>query len=74
LYRNEIEEQEIYRDENGDLKDMEIKSDLKQKLRQETLEKQAQLARSEHDIRFEDVFSLESIEAKYAPNDEDDYL
>ena len=74
LSRNEIAEQELYRDEYGDMADIKIKPDLKQKLRQEALEKQANSARSEYGIKFEDVFWPESIEAKYAPNDEDDYL
>ena len=74
LSRNEIAEQELYRDEYGDLADMEIKPDPKQKLRRELLEKPASSARSEYGIRFEDVFWPESIEEKYAPNDEDDYL
>ena len=53
---------------------MKIKPDPKQKLRRELLKKQANSARSEYCIRFEDVFWPESIEAKYAPNDEDGYL
>ena len=74
LSRKESAEEQLYRDEYGDLEDRKIKSDPRQKLRREALEKQASSARNEYGIRFEDVFWPESIEEKYAPNDEDDYL
>ena len=47
---------DVNRDEYGDLKDMEIKSDPKQKLRREVLEKKSNLARNEYGIKDEDVF------------------
>ena len=66
------EEEKRYQAEFGALYDNDCPEGPKQKLRREALEKQAYEARKKYGIRFEDAFTAEGKEDKYAPNEAND--
>ena len=63
----EIEKEELFIAEYGTLHDYDTPLDPLQRERRKMLQKQAFAVREKLGIRFEDAFTQESIEAKYAP-------
>ena len=63
----EIEKEELFMTEYGTLHDYDTPLDPLQRERRMMLQKQAYGVREKYGIRFEDAFTQESIEAKYAP-------
>ena len=63
----EIEKEELFIAEYGTLHDYDTPLDPLQRERRKMLQKQAYGVREKYGIRFEDAFTQETIEAKYAP-------
>ena len=70
----QTEEEKLFRSEYGDPYNFDIPLGLKQKERREMLQKQAYDAQRKYGIRFEDAFKPDTIEQKYAANEEEDVL
>ena len=62
-----IEKEELFIAEYGILHDYDTPLDPLQRERRKMLQKQAYGVREKYGIRFEDAFTQETIEAKYAP-------
>ena len=63
----QTEEEKLFITEYGTLHDYDTPLDPLQRERRKMLQKQAFAVQEKLGIRFEDAFTLESIEAKYAP-------
>jgi hypothetical protein len=74
LTDEEIDEERLFKAEFGTPYDYDAPEDPKQKQRREALKIQAYAARKKFGITIEDVFTAESIEQKYAPQEVEDVL